>query len=128
MRALLDTHVFLWWITNDRRMSATAADLIRDKGNDLLLSAASAWEIGIKTQVGRLPLPGDPESFVPQQMILNRIRELPVSTAHALRVTKLPNHHRDPFDRLLVAQAIVEDIVLVTADGALKPYPVKIVW
>ena len=102
--------------------------LIRDKRNELLLSAASAWEIGIKAQQGKLPLPADPETFIPQQMALNAIRELPVSAAHALRVTKLPYHHRDPFDRLLVAQAILENLILVSADGALKPYPVNILW
>lgn len=128
MTILLDTHVFLWWITNDRRISSVAEGLISDKNNDLLLSAASAWEIAIKAQLGKLPLPDDPEVFIPQQMAINRVRSLPVSTDHALHVSKLPSHHRDPFDRLLIAQAKVENIPLLSDDSLIKLYPIQVLW
>ena len=128
MTILLDTHAFLWWITNDRQLSTTAEAFIRDKKNDLLLSAASAWEIAIKNSLGKLPLPEPPEVFIPRQMLINQTRPLPISVEHALAVSGLPPHHRDPFDRLLVAQAKTENIPLLSADAILKPYAVQVLW
>ena len=128
MTILLDTHTFLWWITDDRQLSASARDFIRDKNNDLLLSSASAWEIAIKTSLGKLPLPESPEVFIPRHMRINQFRPLPISVDHALAVSALPHHHRDPFDRLLVAQAQMENIPLLSADPILRSYAVQILW
>ena len=128
MTILLDTHTFLWWITDDRQLSASARDFIRDKKNDLLLSSASAWEIAIKTSLGKLPLPESPEVFIPRHMRINQFRPLPISVDHALAVSALPHHHRDPFDRLLVAQAQMENIPLRSADPILRSYAVQILW
>jgi PIN domain nuclease of toxin-antitoxin system len=128
MTALLDTHTFLWWITADAQLSAGAADVIRDKGNRLLFSAASAWELAIKYRTGKLPLPEAPETLVPRHLALNGIDPLPVTIAHALRTAQLPDVHRDPFDRLLVAQALVEDIVVLTADHTIPKYGVRVIW
>ena len=128
MTILLDTHTFLWWITDDRQLSASARDFIRDKKNDLLLSSASAWEIAIKTSLGKLPLPESPEVFIPRHMRINQFRPLPISVDHALAVSALPHHHRDPFDRLLVAQAQMENIPLLSADPILRSYAVQLLW
>jgi len=128
MRYLLDTHTFLWWITDDAKLSPTARGLIQDRGNNLYLSAASGWEIAIKTSLGRLEFVGDPEKVIPEQMSLNEIEGLPIQTTHALRVYVLPYHHRDPFDRLLVAQCQLEDLPIVTDDPEIAKYQVDVVW
>ncbi len=128
MRALLDTHAFLWWITDDRRLSPQARTIIEDGANDLLLSAASAWEIAIKAQIGRLALPDLPARFLPGQIAANGIEALPISVTHALRAGELPPLHRDPFDRLLVAQAQSERLPILTADGQIAQYDVQTIW
>lgn len=128
MRYLLDTHTFLWWITDDERLSPKARDLMRDRRNVLYLSAASAWEIAIKASLGRLEFSGDPEKMVPEQMALNAIEALPIQITHALRVHRLPPHHRDPFDRMLVAQSQLEDLPLLTDDAQIRKYQVEVAW
>ena len=128
MRVLLNTHVFLWWITDDPRLSPRAREIIADGRNRLFLSAASGWEIAIKAKLGRLQLPDEPEHFIPEQLELNAIEALPVQMVHALHVYRLPDHHRDPFDRLLVAQAPLEKLPILTADPQIARYPVKVIW
>ena len=103
MRALLDTHAFLWWVTDDAHLSSRARAIIADGDNELFLSAASGWEMAIKTRLGKLHLPDNPASFVFEQLRINAIEPLAVQMTHALRVYSLPGHHRDPFDRILVA-------------------------
>lgn len=128
MRALLDTHVWLWSLTEPNRLNAGARALFTDPGNELLLSAASAWEIAIKFSLGKLPLPEPPAQYVASRMAAQRITPLPISHAHALAVASLPPHHSDPFDRLLVAQSQIEGCHLVTADPRLKPYSFLSIW
>lgn len=128
MRLLLDTQVFLWSIAATERLSRRARRVIEDGANDVFLSAASAWEIAIKAGLGRLSLPDDPERFVPEQMSANAFQPLPVELRHALAVFGLPKVHSDPFDRLLVAQAIAEGLTIVTSDERLGDYPVKVLW
>lgn len=128
MKVLLDTHAFLWWITGDRQVSDRARAIIEDPDNVLLLSAASAWEIAIKAQTGRLPLPDVPARLVPQEMAANAIEGLPVSVEHALLVHDLPLLHRDPFDRLLVAQSRSEKIPILTVDPMISQYGVETIW
>ena len=128
MRLLLDTHVFLWWILDDPRLSARARRLIADPRNEVLFSAASAWEIAVKTAPGRLSLPQRPERFVPRQLAINGFQPLPIRLEHALRVYGLPDHHRDPFDRLLITQAIEDRLTIVTADPQFGKYQVRVVW
>lgn len=128
MRALLDTHVFLWWITDDPRLSPRVRKIIRNGKNELFLSAASGWEIAIKARLGRLELPATPERFIPEQMAINAIASLPIQMSHTLHVHALPGHHRDPFDRLLIAQAQLENLPIVTADPQIAHYPVKVIW
>lgn len=128
MRALLDTHTFLWWITDDPRLSPRVRKIIGDGENELFLSAASGWEMAIKAKLGRLQLPDDPEHFIPEQMALNAIAGLPIQMSHALHVYTLPDYHRDPFDRLLVAQSRLEGLPILTADPQIAQYPVKTIW
>ncbi|MFZ3064539.1 MAG: type II toxin-antitoxin system VapC family toxin [Nitrospirota bacterium] len=128
MKALLDTHVFLWWVMDDERLTPYIRDFISDEGNDLFLSSTSCWEIAIKTKMGRLKLPGNPEKFIPDQMIANNITGLPIQSFHALHVYNLPDHHRDPFDRILVAQASIERIPIITSDPLFADYDVKLIW
>ncbi|WP_420263943.1 type II toxin-antitoxin system VapC family toxin [Candidatus Magnetominusculus dajiuhuensis] len=128
MRALLDTHTFLWWITGSGLLSGRAVRFISDVRSELYLSAVSVLEIVIKTQAGRLSLPETPEIFIADQMVINSIQCLPMNINHAFRLYTLPMYHRDPFDRLLVAQAQFEELPIVTNDQFIKQYDVKIIW
>jgi PIN domain nuclease of toxin-antitoxin system len=128
MKLLVDTHVWLWLQVSPERIDAQTLALLADTANDVLLSAASAWEIAIKHALGRLPLPVPPAQYVPSRMSRSGVTALPVLHAHALRVAELPPHHRDPFDRLLVAQAQHEGLTLVTNDRELAAYDVDVVW
>ena len=128
MKALIDTHTFLWWNTEDAQLSPRAREIITDGKNEIFLSAASAWEIAIKAAKGRLVLPEEPTIYVPSRMSLYRIQPLPVQVSHALRVYELPPHHADPFDRLLVAQCQMESLPLVTKDEEIRRYDVETLW
>jgi PIN domain nuclease of toxin-antitoxin system len=128
MRALLDTHAFLWWINDDPRLSDTARELVGNGESELFLSAASGWEIAIKMRLGRLEVREDPEQFIFDQLALNDIAVLPISMNHALRTAALPDHHRDPFDRMLVAQSQIEQLPIVTADPLIARYAVEVIW
>lgn len=128
MRVLLDTQAFLWWVEDDRRLSPGARQAIADPGADVFFSVASAWEMAIKVRVGRLHAPPDMASAVLSQIEANHMTVLPIALTHALRVRDLADHHRDPFDRLLVAQADVENLPLVSADSALDAYGIDRIW
>ncbi|MEO5337877.1 MAG: type II toxin-antitoxin system VapC family toxin [Magnetospirillum sp. WYHS-4] len=128
MKALLDTHAFLWWIADDPRLSDGARRVLADADNDVAFSVASAWEIAIKAGKGLLILPRDPASFVAEQVAINGFRILPVGLDHALGVMDLAPHHRDPFDRLLVAQCRIENLPLVTCDPLPAAYGIATLW
>jgi PIN domain nuclease of toxin-antitoxin system len=121
---LLDTQVFLWLQTEPERLGDRLA-LVEDRRTTLLLSAASSWEMAIKYTLGRLPLPEPPERYVPTRMRAIGAEALPIEHAHALAVASLPDLHRDPFDRLLVAQAAVAGVAILTADPAVAQYPAE---
>lgn len=127
MRLLLDTQVWLWLQISPERLGQALA-LAEGPGNELLFSAASSWEIAIKWALGKLPLPEPPETYVPKRTITSGVVALPVEHSHTLAVATLPLHHRDPFDRLLVAQAAAEGAAVLTADPALAPYDVELIW
>jgi PIN domain nuclease of toxin-antitoxin system len=127
MRILLDTHVWLWVQTDPARLGTEAVRLIEDTSNEVLLSAASSWEIAIKWALGRLPLPAPPHEYVPSRMLRSGTSGLPVEHRHVLHVATLPAHHRDPFDRVLVAQAQLEEATLMTADAVLEHYEVALI-
>ncbi len=128
MRLLLDTHSFLWFINGSPQISTNARTLIEDASNQPLLSAASLWEMAIKLSLGKLSLAQPFEVLIPQQMRLNGIKLLGIEIEHTAAVSKLPFHHHDPFDRLLIAQAMVEQIPIVSADTAFDTYSIKRLW
>jgi PIN domain nuclease of toxin-antitoxin system len=126
LRILLDTHVWLWLQVTPERLSDESLALLADPANELFLSAASAWEIAVKVGVGKLTLPAPPDEYVPSRLTSSGTSPLPVELRHALHVANLPAHHRDPFDRLLVAQAQLERMPLLSADRQLAAYEVEI--
>ncbi len=128
MKILLDTHAFLWFIEDSPKLSTEARSVIEDGFNEPLLSVASLWEMAIKLSIGKLDLKKPFETFVPDQLELNGFDQLAISFDHIAAVATLPFHHRDPFDRLLVAQALVEGIPLVSADGLLDAYGIIRLW
>jgi PIN domain nuclease of toxin-antitoxin system len=122
VRLLLDTHVFLWLHTEPERLGEHLAS-VEDPRTELVVSAASSWEIAIKHGLGRLPLPEPPERYVPERIRLLAARTISIEHTHALAVASLPRLHRDPFDRLLVAQAGLLDLTILTADPEVASYP-----
>lgn len=128
MRLLLDTHAFLWWITDDPRLSEKGREIMGDGKNQLFLSAASGWEIAIKAKLGKLKVSDNLEHFIPEQVALNAIENLPIVLSHVLHVYTLPDYHRDPFDRLLISQAQLEGLSILTVDSQISQYPVKVLW
>ena len=128
MKLLLDTCTFLWLVSGDEALSSRASELIKDPENPVALSAASAWEIAVKHALGKLPLPADPDQFVPTQRASHRIDALDLDEAAALHVHRLPSLHRDPFDRMLISQAMTGGFVLLTPDATIRQYPVSTIW
>lgn len=127
MRILLDTHVWLWMQVDPGRLSDEVTSVLTDPDTERLLSVASAWEIVIKHAIGRLLLPEKPEPYVQARLRTSATLPLPATLPHVLEVANLPLHHRDPFDRLIVAQARVEGVSLVTADVTLAAYDVEVI-
>ena len=128
MRLLLDTCTFLWIVGGAKELSSRAREAFADPANEVFLSAASAWEIAVKHRLGKLPLPAALDEFVPAQRAAHGIEPLTVEEESALHVAKLPDLHCDPFDRMLVAQALVGGLVLVTPDDTIRRYPVRTLW
>ena len=122
MRILLDTQVLLWWLASDRRLDGAATQIIGDPANQVFISPASIWEVSIKRHRGRLEAPDDFVDYVERE----RFETVNVTAHHGWSAGALPMHHRDPFDRLLVAQALSENLTLMTSDGALRRYDVDI--
>jgi len=127
MKAILDTHAFLWALAGDARMSRHARDIFAGSA-DLSLSIASFWEILIKVQSGKLNFPRPAGPYVIRKLAENRIKTLPISIDHLLALERLPMHHRDPFDRMLIAQSMEEDWPIITADPMFKQYPIQVIW
>ncbi len=128
MKLLLDTHTFIWWDSEPAKLSFQALALCQDRQNVLLLSVVSVWEMQIKLQLGKLRLTLPLREIIETQRHTNNVEILPITLAHVLALEHLPTHHKDPFDRLLVAQAIVEEAVLVSADPNIVKYAVQVVW
>ena len=128
MNLLLDTHTFLWFISGDRQLSERARALIEDKGNVRYLSTAALWEITIKAGYGRLAVPMPPSLLYNDHVRGNGITVLPIAESHLDRLYTLPLHHKDPFDRLMIAQAIAENMTILTRDGKFSAYGVRIDW
>ncbi len=128
MRLLLDTHTFLWWINNDLLLSDAAKTAIASEKNECFLSIASCWEMAIKSSIGKLRLTKPVERFIPEELAANDFQLLAIDFKHVAKVELLPLYHRDPFDRLLVAQSMTEKMTIVSADAVLSGYGVKRIW
>ncbi len=128
MKVLVDTCTFLWIVSESSRLTKTAAAVFLDRNNERYLSAASAWEISIKHAAGRLPLPERPDIFVPMVRDASGIQSLAIDEESALRAGRLPSLHADPFDRMLVAQAIVHGMTILTPDQEIEQYGVRVLW
>ena len=126
MKVLLDTHVWLWSVVSPARIVPAVRDVLENPDNALVLSVASSWEIAIKYRLGKLELPEPPATFIEPRLVRDGIESLPIEHRHACRVAQLPDHHRDPFDRLLVAVAQLESLTFATADSALEDYDVPL--
>ena len=128
MKVLLDTHAFLWAITGDEQLSETARKTFLDPGNSLFFSAVSMWEICIKISLGKLSLKRGWLKKIQNELMINAVQWLPIEMSHCAELTKLPFHHRDPFDRMLVAQARVEDLQVLSRDVRLSDYDIERLW
>jgi len=128
MRVLLDTQVWIWMRQAPKRLSVRARRILTNERSELVLSAATPWEIAIKASLGRLTLPCSVEEFVSTRAATTRVTPLPITQVHAVHSAELPLHHRDPFDRVLVAQARLEGIPLMSNDEVFKAYDVEVVW
>lgn len=128
MRLLLDTQCWLWWFSQPERLSEEIIERIADESNEVWLSVASIWEMGIKVAIGKLPLPEPIDNYISTRMAQLGARSLEITASHALRAAVLPLHHRDPFDRMLIAQAQIEGMTLVSADAIFNQYEVSILW
>jgi len=125
---LLDTHIFLWFVFAELQLNAYARGLIEDEANVKLLSMASVWEMAVKHGIGKLPLTQPLDQFLAEQIERNGFHLLPIEWDHLIRVSSLPMHHRDPFDRLLIAQSLTENMAVVSADKAFDAYSVTRLW
>jgi PIN domain nuclease of toxin-antitoxin system len=128
VKLLLDTHAFLWWVGDTRGLSRKARSAIGSGRNECFVSVASGWEIAIKVSLGNLRIESSLDRFLPEQLAANGFQPLAIDLKHTARVATLPFHHRDPFDRLLVAQALEEELAMVTADPIFAKYGVRRVW
>jgi PIN domain nuclease of toxin-antitoxin system len=128
MRLLLDAHAFLWFLEGSEQLSAPARGVIEDPANEILVSVATLWEIAIKHSLGRLELQKPFAELIPEQLTTNGFELLPVELSHISKVAALPFHHRDPFDRLIIAQALVEEMPIVGRDAEFDRYAVKRLW
>jgi PIN domain nuclease of toxin-antitoxin system len=128
MRVLLDTQSFIWFISSSVRLSSAARTVIADTSNELIVSVASLWEMAIKVSIGKLVLHQPYETLIPQQLAYHGIALLSVELPHMIAVSKLPFHHRDPFDRMLIAQSLVENVPIVSSDAVFDAYGVKRLW
>jgi PIN domain nuclease of toxin-antitoxin system len=128
MKLLLDTHTFIWWDSEPDKLSPPALAACQDRANTLLLSVASVWEMQIKIQLGKLKLNLPLAEVIESQRKTNNIEILPVMLAHVFALQNLPMHHKDPFDRILIAQANVENVSVVSNDPLFAQYPVKVLW
>ena len=128
MKLLLDTHALIWWVINTAQLSPQALSLMLDRRNEIFLSLVSIWEMQLKIQIGKLQLPLPLSQIVEEQQRLNGLQLLSITPEHIYALNQLPFHHKDPFDRLLIAQAMTENLPLLSADTVFPAYPVQIIW
>ncbi len=128
MKYLLDTHAFIWFVTDDGKLSSKARSIIKDSHNEVYFSAASAWEMSIKIKLGRLTIQEELEPFIIKQLSENNFGALAINVLHSIYTSKLPDIHKDPFDRMIIAQSKIEDMPLISKDNNIKKYNVPVLW
>jgi len=128
VRLLLDTHAFIWWIDDDAKLSLDARRLVSDGANEIFFSSVSAWEIVLKRGLGRVEIPEPIDAFIAAQLGANAFQVLPVHLRHVFALSDLPDAHRDPFDRMLVSQAVADDLAILSADRHFRAYPAEVIW
>jgi PIN domain nuclease of toxin-antitoxin system len=128
MKILLDTHAFLWLVMDDPMLSDTAKNLFLDAENEIFLSAVTGFEISVKFSIGKLELSEPPEQFIHNRITKNDLNVLPITLPHTLKLADLPFHHRDPFDRLLIARAMIENVPILTRDPMFSEYDCQVIW
>jgi PIN domain nuclease of toxin-antitoxin system len=128
MKYLLDTMVWLWSVGPAQTIGTAGLEILASAQTEVYLSAASSWEIAIKTRLGKFQLPEAPGHYVPKRLAEQGIRSLPINQDHSLRAYDLPSHHSDPFDRIIIAQAIVEEMTVLTSDRVFEKYPIDVIW
>jgi len=128
MKLLMDTHTFIWWDSDPERLSVQAKTLLQDSENQLLVSVVSLWEMQIKLHLGKLKLDLSLGEIIESQRVINRIQILPIQLEHVLALEGLPPHHKDPFDRMLVAQTLIEEGILISEDPIFRKYTDQVEW
>ena len=128
MKYLLDTHAFLWFVTDNDKLSSNARSIIKNSNNEVYFSAASAWEMSIKVRLGRLTIEEELEPFIIKQLSENNFSTLSITIFHSIYTSKLPDIHKDPFDRMIIAQSQVEDMPLISKDKNIEKYKIPVVW
>ncbi|MEA5419712.1 type II toxin-antitoxin system VapC family toxin [Spirulina sp. CCNP1310] len=128
MKLLLDTQCWLWWFAQPEKLNDNAIEMIAEETNEIWFSVASVWEIAIKVSIGKLPLPDPIDHYIPSRINALGAKSLTITNSHALQIATLPLYHRDPFDRILIAQAQIENMTLVSADSKFNQYPVSLLW
>ena len=128
MKLLLDTQCWLWWFANPERLNTEAIESLGEEKNQLYLSVASIWEIAIKVSLGKLNLPEPPSEYIPSRMMMLGVTSVDIKGIHAILAASLPYHHRDPFDRMIIAQSQIEQMQIVTADSVFNQYDVNLIW
>jgi PIN domain nuclease of toxin-antitoxin system len=128
MKLMLDTHAFIWWDSEPAKLSSQALALCQDPANQLLLSVASVWEMQIKLQLGKLTIRIPLADVITHQQQTNNVDIVPITLTHVLTLDGLPSYHKDPFDRLIIAQAMVEGIAVISNDPMFAHYPIKLIW
>ena len=128
MKYLLDTMVWLWSVSSVENIGADGHAILADQDAEIYLSVASTWEISIKARIGKFTLPEPPPTYIPKRLTEQNIQALTINQTHALKVYELPLHHRDPFDRLIIAQALTEEMTVLTSDRGFEKYPIEIIW
>ena len=128
MKVLLDTHTFLWWVDDSPRLSNSVKEVIANPENTIFFSVVSAWEIVIKQGIGKLALPEPAEMYIPSRLKSNRFSVLTINLSHILQIASLPSLHKDPFDRLLIAQSQIESFPILSVDQLVSQYPVSVIW
>lgn len=128
MTYLIDTHVFIWWLQDNRELSERSRNIMSNAANEIFLSIASLWEISIKLSIGKLKINDYSTAYIEKQLVSNDIQLLPIKLSHTVNLHSMPNHHKDPFDRMIISQALEENLAIITKDNQFENYNIEVIW